>query len=273
MKVKIKPEMIFQAIALVAPLALAHYKYIEWGNSAILSLLSYLVMETIAVKKNSKNFRSNILKKHNKLDNKLDNIEQNIITSHKIQKILYSSKYQGLPSYFKKIISHKAENYLSKIDDICDGLHITSPSHGDTYGANGLEDTRISLKCVSSMKEFWEAKDDTDYIHIQNKLFAKDVKIQRLFIYTPETKEIMSKAFEYQRNLNFSVKCINSELLSEEHSSRDYLIQDEQLLVDLTLDPNQTDHKNATETITTHGVSERVLEFDSLWAKAKHNFK
>ena len=133
-----------------------------------------------------------------------------------------------------------------------------------------LQYTDKSLKCVSSFEDYWTDKKDSDYYSVQCDLVKKGVTIQRLFVISESNKNIVKKECKKQKNIGIQVRIIEKHKLSnDDNFFRDYLIQDEILLVDLIpKDLKKLIHHDAQEVITVNGVNKRLNEFDQHWSRA-----
>ena len=162
---------------------------------------------------------------------------------------------------------------LSKNKEIFTQTEFTSPCHVNTFGAKGVKMTKESLKCVSFIPEYWEDKKDTEYMDIQRDLITRGVKIQRLFIVNDENRDNSFSQMKIQSDMKIETKYIEQSMVDNDFKERDFLIQDNDLLIDLSLDEaaNVQKHSNSKEVVTTEEVLvlERKEEFSTNWATAK----
>ncbi len=72
-----------------------------------------------------------------------------------------------------------------------------------------------------------------------------------------------------QQKIGIEVKGLDIEKHGDDYFFRDYLIQDDILLVDLSFNGESKHHKDAVEKITLNGVAARLHEFETYWGLGK----
>jgi hypothetical protein len=171
--------------------------------------------------------------------------------------------------YFTKLLSYKLEKFIHDNSSLFNEDHSTSPFNADTYGAEGLRNTKDNIKCVSSFDDFWADRGNSDYYDYQLELLSKGVRIQRLFVVNSSNKKSAKKEMKRQKSDGIEVRSIDQYIFGEEGFFRDYLIQDNNLLVDLIPhDPVNPKHGDSSEKISTNNLGERIEEFNKYWTHA-----
>ena len=252
---------------------------ISFGEKSILYILTILLVEFVDYKLT---FESTV--KNNNIEINKINVELAAIKNKqgsvekKIELINFSDELDSSIKdiehpYFINLITNRLKQLLSKNKDIFKQTELTSPTHVNTFGAKGIKMTETSLKCVSFIPEYWEDKKDTEYMDLQRDLITRGVKIQRLFIVNDENRESTFAQMKVQNSMNIETKYIEQSMVDSSFRERDFLIQDNRILIDLFIDEESEDkkHSSSKELVTTDDamVLERKEEFSTNWATAK----
>jgi len=257
-----------EILLITAIILLSVFQKIEWYDSAILSMLSFIVVEIITQKMRHESLFTGVRSSISGV-----NIELKLIATDVQLKNIHDALKADIGRishpYFIKQLSHRLEGFLQENASLFNGEYITSPFSTDTYGAEGLLSTKDNLKCISSFDDYWSDRGNSDYYDNQKKLVSNGVRIQRLFVIDDSNRDIANKEMERQKSDGFEVRSIEKYKFGEKGFFRDYLIQDNILLVDLI--PNDFDnpkHGDSVEKISTNSVGERVDEFNQFWGLA-----
>ena len=251
---------------------------LTFGETFILYLLSFLVVEVVDYKVSHGDFVSKTDADMERVKSELTFIINKIdSTQRKIELIKHGNEVDDAIDrvkhpYFVSLINKRLKNAMAK-DSIFAQTEYTSPSHANTFGAKGIKTTRSTLRCVSYMPEYWEDKKDTEYMDTQAELLKRGVVIQRLFIVNDKNRQVTHEQMRIQNEMGIETKCIEQSMVEEDFRERDYLIQDDELLVSLYFDDELVDgkHSNSKELITTDELIllDRQDEFVTNWACAK----
>jgi len=175
--------------------------------------------------------------------------------------------------YFIGLVSRRIKNMLTQNKDLFLQTEYTYPSHANTFGAQGIRTTQNNLKCVSFIPEYWEDKGDTEYMDVQINLMKRGIKIKRLFIVNEQNRDNTKQQMAYQNSLGIETKCIEQSMVDNDFKEKDYLVQDDELLVELYFDEGMENgtHSESKELITLDEVlvQERIEQFTTNWANAK----
>lgn len=253
--------------------------HLSFGEQFILYILTFLLVEIIDYK-----FAYNDFVDKTQTDMETTAIELRHIRSRldglqgKVELInhgyeLDSSLSKIKHPYFVNLISKRLKNLLSSNSEQFVQTERTSPCHAHTFGAKGISTTREKLKCVSYIPEYWEDKNDTEYMNIQINLMKRGVKIKRLFIVNDMNRDNTIAQMSLQNNLGIETKFIDQSMVEADFKEKDYLIQDDELLVELYFDDDAESgrHVDSKELITMEDlvVIERKEQFQTNWASAK----
>lgn len=262
--IKVGIEILLIATAIL----LSVYQKIEWYDSVIISMLSFVVVEIISQKMRSESLFSGVNSSISDVNFELKSISSNVQLKD-VHDDLKANIGRVSHPYFTRLLSYRLEAFLQDNASLFNGDHSTSPFSTDTYGAEGLRDTKDNLKCVSSFDDYWDDRGDSDYYDYQLELIKKGVRIQRLFVVDDANRGKAEIQMKRQKQDGIDVRFIEKYKFGEEGFFRDYLIQDNILLVDLLPeDPDKPKHGNSLERISTNGVGERVDEFNKYWSHA-----
>jgi len=114
---------------------------------------------------------------------------------------------------------------------------------------------------------------ETEYMDVQINLIKRGIKIKRLFIVNEQNRDNTKTQMEYQNNLGIETKCIDQNMVDNEFKEKDYLVQDDELLVELYFDEEVKNgtHSESKELITLDEVlvQERIEQFTTNWANAR----
>jgi hypothetical protein len=224
--------------------------------------------ESLAHSLSHENFTKTISSNIYGVNSELKDIQEGLHLNQ-MQNILKDKISKVDHPYFKNLISQRLEDFINHNQSLFIETNETSPLNPDTFGAIGLKYTKESLLCVSSIDDYWNDMGDTDYLKFQKELTDNGVIIKRLFVVNDKNKESAFQEMKKQKQYGVEVRSIENRLFGESDFFRDYLIQDKELLVDLTFISNEKTHLQAKEIITKQNVNERVREFRRYWASAK----
>ncbi len=162
--------------------------------------------------------------------------------------------------YFKKWACMKVNDFLSENEDFFDGTNWTNPHAEDTFGVSGIEFTNKSIKAITAVSDYWQDNFTIEYLKKQAAIVADGAVIQRVFVLEDNGLESAVAQMDYQHNLGIEVYYIekSNEYIDPEWLEEDYLIQDDELLVQIYCDTHQfkTQNKN-NEQITMDSVKVR----------------
>jgi len=258
----------FEVILIGSGIVFGYLGVLSWGDSVIFSILSFLVIESISNSIENQSFSSNAKTCFRTINQKLDDVSGNLALFNTIHKLEENINRIEHP-YFKERVRVEIERFIADNIQLFNSKHITSPDSPDTFGRPGLNYTSKDLKCFSSIDDYWDDRRDTDYFSYQKELVIKGVKIKRLFLYSEHNRKKVFEEAKKHKLIGVDVRVIGEKEVRSDLRKRDYLIQDERLLVDLKLDENTKKHLEAREIITTQNVSERIGEFEKFWSAAK----
>ena len=249
------------------------------GEKIILYILTFLLVEIIDYKfsyntfvdKTSANMEKISIELRN-IRGRLDGLQSKVeLINHGYQ--IDSSLADVKHPYFVNLITKRLKNLLSKNSELFAQTERTCPSHAHTFGAKGIRATREQLKCVSFIPEYWEDKNDTEYMDTQLKLMKRGVRIKRLFIVNDTNRDNSISQMKLQNDLGIETKFIDQSMVEEEFKEKDFLIQDDELLVELYFEDGVENgrHVDSKELITTEDliVMECKEQFQTNWASAK----
>lgn len=252
---------------------------LSFGENFILYILTFLLVEVIDFKFSYNKFVESTQDSMDKtvvefrdIKSRLDGVQGKVAMINHGQE-LHSVLADVKHPYFVSIISTRLKNMLTKNKELFTQTEYTSPSHANTFGAQGIRSTRSSLICVSYIPEYWEDKNDTEYMDTQVNLMKRGVRIKRLFIANDNNRANTTAQMKLQNGLGIETKFIEQSMVEAEFREKDYLIQDDELLVELYFEDDIENgrHVDAKELITTEelNVIERREQFTTNWANAK----
>ncbi len=251
----------------------------SFGEKFILYILTFLLVEFVDYKYTYKHSVDEAKDDMDKLGIELKNTKTRLAAlTSKIELVQHGQQLDARLAevkhpYFVGLISRRLKNLLTQNSELFVQTERTYPSHANTYGAQGIRTTRDNLKCVSYIPEYWEDKGETEYMVTQINLMKRGVKIKRLFIVNEQNRENTRKQMEYQNSLGIDTKCVEQSLVDFEFKEKDYLVQDDELLVELYFDEGEEygTHSESKELITVDEtlVQERIEQFTTNWGNAK----
>ncbi len=174
-------------------------------------------------------------------------------------------------AYFKKWACMKIDGFLSDNDEFFDRTNWTNPHAEDTFGISGIQFTRKTLKAITAVSDYWQDNFTIDYLKKQAEMIERGVSIKRIFIIEKNGLEAATPQMAYQLSLGIEVYYIEkgNEFIDPEWLTEDYLIQDDELLVQIFCSSHQFGGQDTTmEQITMDSVKvknkierfQRILE-------------
>ena len=174
--------------------------------------------------------------------------------------------------YFKKWVCIKLDEFLSENDDFFDGTNWTNPHSEETFGITGIDFTKKSLKATTAVSDYWNDNFTIEYLKRQaKKIKDENVDIYRIFILDKGGVEKAVPQMDYQHKLGIQVYYIEkgNEYIDPSWLTEDYLIQDDELVVQIYCETHQFDSQNRNnEEITMNPIKvkkkverfQRILE-------------
>lgn len=156
-------------------------------------------------------------------------------------------------AYFKKWAHIKLEEFLSENNEFFEGTNHTNPHAEDTFGISGIEFTKKSIKAITSVSDYWEDNFTLEYLNKQAQMINRGIEVHRVFVIEQGQIDKAIPQMDYQYNLGINVYYIekDNEYIDPEWLSEDYLIQDDELLVEISCESHRFDSQNnITETVT-----------------------
>lgn len=205
------------------------------------------------------------------LKSKIHNLESDVHNLGQLWNFTEQVRKQLHP-YFMKRIRQEIDSFFEKNMELFNGTYVTSPHDIYTFGVDGISCTKENgcIKAVSSVDDYWEDDFAELYLKTQERLIKESkVTIQRVFVF-PETKlKEREPLLKRQYKLGIDVYYIFSEnrFVDSEWLTEDYLIQDDELLVEISCVSHTFNcTNNQTETITTNPtkVQRKILKFNKL---------
>lgn len=156
--------------------------------------------------------------------------------------------------YFRKLMKSKLNDFIAKNEGLLKGVNYTTPHSFDTFGIDGLRYTKQSIKAVSVVPDYWETNFSKKYLEKQEELILNSsVEIQRIFIFPEDKYYYYNTIMKEQSEMGIDVRYLfdNSPYLNKDMIKDDYLIQDDELLVQIFCKSHRFDQKDEkTELIT-----------------------
>lgn len=252
---------------------------LSFGENFILYILTFILVEVVDYKYSYNLTTSETNSNLERLEIELKNVKTRLSgLNSKVELIHHGHQLDASLAkikhpYFVNLIAKRIKNVLSANSELFVQTERTHPSHPHTFGAQGIRTTQNNLKCVSYIPEYWEDKNDTEYLNTQVNLMKRGVKIKRLFIVNDQNRENTIKQMEYQNGLGIETKSIEQSMVDIDFKEKDYLIQDDELLVELYFDDDREygTHSESKELITIDDqvVQERKEQFKTNWANAR----
>ena len=177
--------------------------------------------------------------------------------------------------YFKKWVCMKVNGFLFENDDFFDGTNRTNPHAEDTFGISGISFTKKSIKAITAVSDYWNDHFTVEYLKQQARLIEKGVKITRIFVIEKGGLEAARPQMEYQKKMGIHVCYIEkgNEFIDPEWLLEDYLIQDDELLVQIFCQTHQFESQTKnTEMITmdTVKVGHKIERFQRILERANY---
>lgn len=251
----------------------------SFGEKFILYILTFLLVEFVDYKYSYNHSVDEAKTDMDKLGIELKNAKTRLAAlTSKVELLQHGQQLDARLAevkhpYFVSLISRRLKNLFTQNSDLFVQTERTYPSHANTYGAQGIRTTRDNLRCVSYIPEYWEDKGETEYMATQINLMKRGVKIKRLFIVNDQNRDNTRKQMEYQNSLGIEAKCVEQSLVDFEFKEKDYLVQDDELLVELYFDEGEEygTHSESKELITVDEtlVQERIEQFTTNWGNAR----
>jgi len=143
--------------------------------------------------------------------------------------------------YFKNWACFKLDEFLSVNDEFFDGTNWTNPHAEDTFGISGIQFTQKTLKAITAVSDYWKDNFAIDYLKKQAQLIARGVSITRIFILEKGGFEAAKAQMSYQKQMGIDVYYIekDNEYIDPDWLKEDYLIQDDELLVQIYCETHQ----------------------------------
>lgn len=173
--------------------------------------------------------------------------------------------------YFKKLACIKLEEFLSDNQAFFEGTNRTNPHSEETFGIAGIGFTKHTLKATTAVADYWNDHFTIEYLRRQGEMIQKGIKIYRVFIIEKGGVEKAVKQMDYQYRLGIGVYYIEkgNEFIDPDWLLEDYLIQDDELLVQIYCQTHQFESQEITnEEITMNPIKvmkkverfQRILE-------------
>lgn len=206
----------------------------------------------------------------------ISNINKAISQIEKLVKLEINSN--NLHPYFVKQVRMKLEKSLDSIKDLLEGKNWTSPNNSlETFGAEGLRLTKDNgiIKATSAVPDYWLDPRSDNYLKANEEIIkTKNARIIRIFIYPKAKHTSMKSKMQIQKDMGIEVRYIHKEstYATKEYLEEDYLIQDDEILVQIFCSSHQNlDIQEKTELITTSKVEveEMLNHFDHLYSQSK----
>lgn len=252
---------------------------LSFGEKFILFILTFLLVEIIDYKYSYNSFVEKTREDIDKTTIELQHIKTRLDgTQNKLALVNHGQSLDSLTSevkhpYFVKLISTRLKSLLVSNNDMFKQTEYTSPCHANTFGAHGIRSTNEELKAVSFIPEYWEDKNDTEYMDTQINLMKRGVRVKRLFIVNDKNRDNTLSQMKLQNQLGIETRFIEQSMVEADFKEKDFLIQDNELLVELYFDDEVDNkrHRESKELITTDEllVNERNEQFLTNWASAK----
>jgi len=162
--------------------------------------------------------------------------------------------------YFKKWACVKLDEFLSKNDDFFDGTNWTNPHSEETFGIAGIGFTKKTIKATTAVSDYWDDNFTIEYLNRQAEMIKGGVSIFRVFIIEKGCVDKAVKQMDYQHSLGINVYYIEkgNEYIDPTWLTEDYLIQDDELLVQIYCESHRFDSQDKNnEEITLNPIKVR----------------
>ena len=248
-KVKvILPLVIEPVVSFVLGFLVSLYLSLSLSESLILSSICTLLVAVLDINVRMQVANLETCKKNQEIEERIKQL--------KILSTLQDSIDNLDNAYFKKWAILRLKRFISDNKAFFKGTNRTNPHAEDTFGIEGIKDTLEygSIKAVSSVQDYWEDDFTKEYLKVQADLIHnKHVTIQRIFFF-PESKfDAIKKVMQEQAKIGVNVYYIflENEFINPAWKNQDFLLQDNQLLVQIELDSHKfSENEGETEIIT-----------------------
>ena len=171
--------------------------------------------------------------------------------------------------YFKKWICLKLDEFLSENDDFFDGTNWTNPHSEETFGITGIDFTKKSLKATTAVSDYWDDNFTIEYLRRQQQKIQEGINIFRIFILEQGGVEKAIPQMDFQYNMGIQVYYIEkgNEYIDPTWLTEDYLIQDDELVVQIYCETHQfesQDNNNEEITMNPVKVKKKVERFQRI---------
>lgn len=205
-------------------------------ETIIISLLLMIFLSFVEHSVRDQSRSTKMIEKNEHLETKIDEL--------KIFAEIKALVLQHQHPYFKEWGLLKLEKFIEDNESFYKGTHRTTPQAEDTFGIAGIRHTNEygSLKCLSSVSDYWDDDFSIDYLKVQHELIEKKkVHIQRVFVLSEQEYEKYIPLFEKQTEMGIEVHYIFKEnrFVNHEWLKEDYLIQDDALLVEISMESHE----------------------------------
>lgn len=177
-------------------------------------------------------------------------------------------------AYFRKWACMKLNSFLSENNLFFDGTNWTNPHSEDTFGISGILFTKKSIKAITAVGDYWEDNFTIEYLKKQGEMIKQGVEISRIFILEKDNLKSAPSLMEYQRSLGIKVYYIykGNEYIDPEWLEEDYLIQDDNLLVQIFCASHQFSSQNKCEeqvTVDSVQVKNKIERFQRILERSE----
>jgi len=176
--------------------------------------------------------------------------------------------------YFRKWAAIKINDFVYDNEDFFKGRNTTNPHAEDTFGVNGIEFTQKNLKALTVVGDYWEDGFAIKYLQTQRKMIDRGVTIERVFVIDKNHSESALAQMRYQKKLGIDVYFIQSdnEFIDPLWLKEDYLIQDDELLVEIFCESHKFNGQTDTcehITMTPLVVQSKIERFNRILERAE----
>lgn len=168
--------------------------------------------------------------------------------------------------YFKKWAYVKIEEFLSQNNEFFQGTNRTNPHAEDTFGISGIEFTKKSIKAITSVSDYWEDDFTMQYLEKQAKMIREGVEVHRVFVVENEKSQAAVSQMSYQHSLGINVYYIKkeNEYIDPKWLAEDYLIQDDELLVEISCETHRFESQDTTSELVTMDKAKVIRKSERL---------
>ena len=197
--------------------------------------------------------------------------DENLFVSlEKLRDKVFSLKHP----YFRKWTAIKINKFIYDNEDFFENRNCTDPHKEDTFGVAGIEFTRKNLKALTVVNDYWQDNFVIEYLQMQKRMIEKGITIERIFVVDKECMNAISQQMKSQKDLGVNVYYIerDNEYIDPQWLQEDYLIQDEELLVQIFCNSHKFGQKSdLNERITMDPVivQNKIERFSRILERAK----